>query len=399
MSSLIIKKTQEGLAQSFLNTLLKPHWIVFFTVSVSALAWLTPDFFGYYKGFKVAESMNLLSLLFIFTWYFLAIFICWVGFSLGNKFPKIKEADQYASLDKAHIYRWYSVIALIGIFYTIYVTFKVLGFYGFFYAIITFTTNKIAYAIYQDYSAGIFSLRYVIIIAFGWALYRVIILKKIQLIDILNIGVFIFYIAFFGRRLQLVCSILVFLTLANRYNSLFKKVKLNRFYWLVFFGFIMLSVATLLRNYGSYAEMGYSNPLSAVLANVIAYLAAPFQVSLGVGNNVLDAFSGVGYRSFTEVDTTLTANSAFAEMVTSQGTRAIMKVNAWALFFGFMSGWLYKNKENYLYTGYPIILYAFAELWRIDLFDKGIFYTLLIAAIGIPIIHTFVMFMFTSKKQ
>lgn len=399
MDTFIIKKSPEALVQSILNIILKPHWIILVTVLASAFAWLIPDFLGFYKGFEEVESLNLLSFLFIFSWYFTAIFFTYLAFRTGKKFPKIKEINRFTNIEKSHIYLWYSFIGLFGFSYTVYVTFKVLGVSGFIYSVVTFTTNKIAEAIYQDYSVGIFSLRYVTIITFGWALYRLIILKKFKFIDLINLVTFIFYIAFFGRRLQLVCSILVFLALANRYQSLLKKVKLSRIIWLMLFGFIMISVATLLRNYGSYANMGYSNPLAAVLTNILSYLAAPFQVSLGVGNNILDAFSKVDYRNYTDVDTTLTANSAFAELAISEGLKAISKLLIWSLLFGFLSGWLFKNKENYTYTAYPIVLYAFAELWRIDLFSKGIFYTLLIVSIGVPAVYSLIMFAFASGKR
>ncbi|MDF9801084.1 hypothetical protein OKW21_006347 [Catalinimonas alkaloidigena] len=394
MSSIKIKKSPEALAQSLLSTVLKPYWIIAVTVFASAFAWVLPEFLGFYQGFEERENLGAISLLFIFSWYFSAIFLTYLAFRTGNKFPKIKEIERFANIDRSHIYIWYSIIGLFGFFYTVYVTFQVLGLNGFIYSVISFTTNKIAEAIYQDYSAGIFSLRYVTIITFGWALYRLIILRKFTLLDFINIAAFIFYIAFFGRRLQLVCSILVFLALANRHGSLLKKVKLSRMLLLMVFGFIMLSVATLLRNYGSYADMGYSNPLAAVITNIVSYLAAPFQVSLGVGNNILAAFSGVDYRAYTDVDSTLTANSAYAELSTKDGPTAILKLLGWSTFFGFLGGWLYKNKNNYTYTAYPIILYAFAELWRIDLFSKGIFFTLLIISAGVPIAYSIAVYIF-----
>lgn len=394
-----ITALQQFAAQKTLNAFLKPHWIVLFTVLVSAFCWFLPDFLGFYKGFIEYEVIDDIGIIFIFSWYFLFIFLTYVGFSIGLKFPKIKEVDGVANIHKNTVYYGYSFLALFGFFYTVYVTFQVLGVAGFIYSIVSFTTNKIALAIYEDYSAGLFSFRYVIIISFGWALYRVLLLKKRNLIDVLNIICFIFYIAFFGRRLQLVCSVIVFMALANRHNNLFSYFKLARFYWLLLFGFIMLSTATLLRNYGSYANMGYSNPLAAVLTNIISYLAAPFQVSLGVGNHIIAAFRGVDYQIYTDVDKTLTANAAFSEMITREGIPALFKVNAWALVFGFLSGWLSKNKENYLYTGYPIILYAFAELWRIDLFGKGIFYTLLAVSVGLPLLYTIAAFLLPKKRR
>lgn len=390
---------QEKVAQTLLNKFLKPHWIVFFTFLASACAWLIPDFLGFYKGFEDAEELDLLSLTFILAWYFFIITLAFVGFSLGSKLFKVRQFSQYARLDRSYIYYLYSFIAFIGFLYTVFVTFQVLGINGFIYSVLSFTTNRIAEAIYHDYSAGIFSLRYVLILSFGWALYRILILKRFRLIDFLNVFFFIFYIAFFGRRLQLVCSLIVFLALANKDFNLFRQIKLSRFYWLVFFGFILLSTATLLRNYGSYERMGFSNPLSAVITNIVSYLAAPFQASLAVGNNVLDAFRGVDYWEYTDLDHTLTANSAFADMVTSQGMMAIIKINISALVFGFIGGWLHRNKENYLYTGYPIILYAFAELWRIDLFSKGIFLTLLIVSVMVPILCSIFLFLLPKKKK
>lgn len=389
---------QEKVAQKLLNKILTPHWIVFITFLASACAWLVPDFLGFYKGFEDAEEVGLLSLTFIFAWYFFVIALAFFGFNLGSRLFRVKQFSRYANIDQPFIYYLYSIIALAGFLYTLYVTLQVLGINGFIYSVLSFTTNRIAEAIYHDYSAGIFSLRYVLILSFGWALYRILILKKFKLIDFLNIFFFIFYIAFFGRRLQLVCSLIVFLSLANRNYNLFSKIKLSRFFWLMIFGFILLSIATLLRNYGSYERMGYSNPLSAVITNILSYLAAPFQASLAVGNNVLDAFSGVDYWQYTDLDHTLTANSAFADMVTRQGMMAIIKINISALVFGFIGGWLYKNKDNYLYTGYPIVLYAFAELWRIDLFGKGIFLTLLIIAIGIPILYSIFIFVMPKKR-
>ncbi len=394
-----IASIQQSLAQKFLDSVLKPHWIVLYTLLLSVFCWVLPDFFGFYKGFEDYEAVDGVGIIFVFSWYFLFVLLTYLGFSLGKHFPKIKEVGQVVDIRTDKIYYIYSLLALSGFAYTVYVTLKVLGLSGFIYSVVTFTTNKIAYAIYQDYSVGIFSLRYIIIISFGWALYRLLIAGKRSWVDLLNIVCFIFYIAFFGRRLQLICSILVFMALANRHQSFFSHIKLSRFYWLMLFGFVMLSAATLLRNYGSYSAMGYSNPLAAVLSNIISYLAAPFQVSLGVGNHALDAFRGIEYRTYTDVDTTLTANAAFSELIVREGITALFKVNVWAMVFGFIAGWLSKNKENYLYTGYPILLYAFAELWRIDLFSKGIFYTLLIASVGIPLLYTLAVVLLSKRTN
>ncbi len=384
--------------QQLLNVLLTPHWIVLISFSASAFCWLVPGLFGIYQGFEEAQEVTLIALVFIFVWYFSITLLTFLGFHLGKKYSKVREFDRYAPLQRSTIYYLYSWIAWVGLGYTIYVTFSVLGLTGFVYSVLRFNTNKIAYAIYEDYTAGIFSLRYVIVLSFGWALYRITERGKAHWTDLLNISLFVLYIAFFGRRLQLVCSVLVFLTLVNRKGNMFEHIKFQRLLLFAAIGVALLATATLLRNYSGYAKMGYENPVIAVITNIVSYLAAPFQASLGVGNNVLDAFSRVNYRVYTDVDRTLSANSAFADMITGQGLIAITKVLVWSLGFGYLGGWLYRNKTNYLYTGYPIILYAFAELWRIDLFTKGIFFTLLLVAVGVPIVYSLLYYCMPKKK-
>lgn len=386
-------------AQQLIDGILTPYGIVLVSFLASAAAWGVPDFLGFYKGYDEVEPVSLSSLVFIYCWYAMVIILSFLCFHLGRRLPLIRQFSQHTRLDRDRIYQAYSAIALFGFGYTLYVTLKVLGVSGFIYSVATFTTNRISEAIYEDYQAGIFSLRYVLIISFGWALYRMLALKKATLVDWLNVLAFVFYIAFFGRRLQLVCSLLIFLGLVNRQGHFFAHLNTKKLFGLAGFGFVMLSAATLLRNYGSYEDMGYSNPLAAVVTNVLSYLAAPFQVSLGVGNNVLDAFSRRDYRLYTDVDRTLTANSAYAEMVTNYGLMAITRMMVYATVFSTLAGWLYKNRHNYLYTGYPVILYAFAEVWRIELFNKGIFFTLLIIALLVPVGYSLLFLILPTKKK
>lgn len=386
------------LIQALVNGIMKPHGIVIATLILSVAAWSFPDFTGFYKGYEIVESVSLVGLVLIYCWYALVIIFTYFAFNIGKKLPTIRQFNYYTSLDSSAIYRIYSIIGIVGFGYTLLVTLQVLGINGFIYSIVTFTTNRIAEAIYEDYQAGIFSFRYVLIISFGWAMYRMLALKKVSFLDIVNVLTFVFYIAFFGRRLQLVCSLLIFAALTNKEKNFFGVINVKKFIWLGLFGFAMLSAATLLRNYGSYEKMGYSNPLAAVFTNILSYLAAPFQVSLGVGNNVLDAFGRVDYRAYTDVDSTLTANSAFAEMVTTYGLMAITRMAVYVVVFGMLAGWLSKNRTNYLYTGYPIILYAFAEVWRIELFNKGIFFTLLLVATAVPVIFTLVKLSLPLRK-
>ena len=388
----------KNITQHFLNMLMKPYWIVAFTALLSAAAWFTPDSFGLYKGYNKPASISQISMMIIYSWYSCIFILTYIGFNIGKKLKIITEFNSYANLDNDFIYKAYSWIALLGFSYTVIVTIKVIGITGFIFSVVTFTTNNIAEAIYKDYHQGIFSLRYILVISFGIALYRTVILKKYRALDFLNFVVFVFYIAFFGRRLQLLCSLMVFFTLANRDLNFLSKVKIKKILILTIFGFAMLSTATLLRGYGSYAKMGYTNPFAAIATNVVSYLAAPFQVSLGVANNIEEAFGNKRYWQFADIEENLTANSAFVGMPIENGLFSLVIIIFYSVVFSVLAGWFYKNRHNYLYMSYPVILYAFAELWRIDLFNKGIFITLLIVSATVPILCTLLFCLLPRKN-
>ena len=385
--------------QRFLNIILTPHWIVILTVTVSAIAWLLPESFGFYQGFKEKEPLSFHSFFLIALWYSIIFITTYYAFYIGGKVKLIHDFDVFVPLKNSSIFIIISCIAFLGFFYSLTETIRILGVSGFINAVTTFQTNKIAYAIYNDYSIGLFSLRYVLILSFGVTLYRIFEFKKVRNLDLINIIVFVFYIAFFGRRLQLVCSIIVFLCIANRKKEFLRKINLRKLFFIMIFGATMLIVATVLRNYGTYQERGFNNPVIATVANIVEYLASPFQVSVGIGNNLNKAIEGIFYRKYVDIDSGLVTNSAFADIIIADGLWAFFNIFLTSLIFGFLAGFLSKNKDNYLFLGYPIILYAFAEVWRIELFNKGIFYTLLFAGVGIPFIYTCLWLIFYQKKK
>jgi hypothetical protein len=374
------------LFQKTLKYLFTPLGLILFTYSLSTGAWLFSDYFGLPKAYLVQEPIQLEIIIF-FMWLFYISFPSYVGFKLGQKLPVIKELVKYTKLENPLIYKIYSLIAFSGFFATVYTTLKVLGFSGFVYSVVSFQTNHISEAIYSDYSVGVYSFRYILILSFGFAIYRILIEKKFTLIDLTNIIVFVFYITFFGRRLQLVASIFVFILLGNRNNRFFSILNFRTIMISGFLGFSLLIAATTLRNYGSYQNMGYSNPIIVTIANSAEYLAAPFQVSLGTSNNYMDALNKVQYQKYVDIKSSLTANGAFTHMTRSYGLTSLIIIGITCFLLATLAGWLSKQNTSYMFTALPIILYGFSELWRIELFYKGIFLTLLITSLGIPIAY------------
>jgi len=375
------------LLQLIINKLFTPYGLIISTFVLSALAWLISDFFGLPKAYIYQEPIRF-NIIIFFMWMFYLSFPSYLGYKFGLKIPIIKELTRYSNIEKVTIYKIYSFIAISGFSFTVYKTFDYLGLSGFLYAITSFQTNHIAKAIYADYSIGIYSLRYILILSFGYALYRILIMKKVSIIDVINLLFFILYIAFYGRRLQLIASIFVFILLGNQNKKFIYNLKTRLLIFTIIGGFFLLMVATTLRNYGSYQNQGYNNPIVVTIANASEYLAAPFQVSLGTSNNYFKALEKVKYTSYVDVKSTLTANGSFTHLTYKYGLFSIILIAVLCFTLSMAAGWLSKQRGTYLYTGLPIILYGFSELWRIDLFFKGIFITLLSVSVGVPIIYS-----------
>ena len=125
----------------------------------------------------------------------------------------------------------------------------------------------------------------------------------------------------------------------------------------------------------------------AGVGEIIAYLSAPFQVALGVGNNIDSVARGIDPAAYTDWEVNLTTNSAFQELLLQMGWVAFGYIAIMALVAGWISGWCSRQTHSYFLLGFPVISYAFAELWRLDLFRTGIFQSLLAVSLGIPLCY------------
>ena len=374
--------------QKLLNIIIKPYYAITVPVLLSLFAWLIPD--GWIdvavRGFDKKENFGFNAFVLLLSWYFIAFISSYLFFHLGRINHQVSTFNKRVPLNGFRIYSIYSFIAWIGFFMTIFKVLKVVGFGGLVVTLfVDFQANAIKDILYDDYSIGLLSLRYIVVLTFGMALYRIQVLKEYKIINFTNVVVFILYTAVLGRRLDLIEGMVVYLALANRDGQLLKKIKIRNLYLSFFIGASLLVLATTVRNYNTFKSAGSTNVLSATLSNVIQYLGPPMQVTFSIANNIDLATNGHSYWKFTNVSESLTTNSALSTIIYTWGWWAYAYSFLLCGFWSYIAGWASKNKNNYLYIIYPIIIYGFLEYWRINIFSTGIFYTLIIVGLGVPI--------------
>ncbi|WP_181700511.1 hypothetical protein [Chthonobacter albigriseus] len=238
--------------------------------------------------------------------------------------------------------------------------------------------NELKHALYEDYSAGVMSLRYLVVLAAPASIAIGLITRwrrPIILLAAINVGLML-VVALLSSRLTLIASVVVLMMTMARYGS---QIRVRQ----AVAGGVALVVALIVlsntRNINFYQEqLGVDSPVLAGLADTLTYLASPAHGSL-VG---ADYVAGGDLRR-SGIDSSLTTNSAVMQ---SAGMRwwllvyygVILGVNT--LFF-FSA---YRSRRLEMIVGGAAASYAFWEFWRINLFYEGIHMVWILFGIVLP---------------
>jgi hypothetical protein len=388
-TELVVEKRRDRLP----HFLLRPYGIVIASVGASAVAWALPDW-GVRRGFVIREPLTLEGMLLLSLWYGLIVILSAGGFRAGRNVPLFRGRKGSLSLDRLQPYRVISVLAWIGVGAAYFHIIEVIGMAGIVSAIARTTVNDLKDALYTDYSIGLYSLRYVAAVAGGVALFRFLERGRTAPIDILNFAALVGTSAI-SSRLSLIWALIIGLSLWGTSG----KIALRAARWRI--AALAISVVVVLwslnysRNATYYARRGTESFVMAGVGEIRAYLGTPFQVALGVANHMDAALKGAQSDSYVEWEVNLNSNSAFDQLIPRMGLLAFAYIGATAFVYSLLAGMLAGLRGTYLFLGYPVILYAFAELWRIDLFRQGIFYTNMFAAVGVPLI----LYMFQRQRS
>lgn len=236
--------------------------------------------------------------------------------------------------------------------------------------------NELKVVLYTDYGVGIYSLRYLTIIAGGVALFLLFKRSGPVLLHISNLVILILS-AFLASRLSFIAAGIVFLVLCARAN-----VRINPIQIAILLGAagVVLTLANTTRNINYYASIGLGNPIVASIAETLTYLAAPFQGALVAA----EAITGDRSSENPGIDPALTTNSALLELTTSYGPLSLVIGLGTTLVLSATFILLFRSEQLSLVAGSGMIAYGLSEIWRLFLFNRGIFITVIVFSTVLP---------------
>jgi len=363
----------------------RPSGMAIFAVMLSFCAWLCPDFGVLRKGFTVAEQPGLLACFILFSWYLLIFTSFVLGQQLGAAFSARRRiATNIPQLDSLPIYRLFTLLSAIGTVYTFLKIFTALPLLQAAVYLYLGQGNRLKNTLYEGYSAGIPSLRYLVLYSASLAIYRTVKFRKVTFLNVANIfmlgaGVLI------SSRLILIATLVVsmFLLTYGKQKIQLSLVKVAVFATLLF---VILSFINSSRNRNFYENRNLSFTEASV-SEIVTYLGSPFNVALGDARAIDVITPGrIGlYRQYVDVEELLTTNSAFVELHERVGNLAWPYIALVCCSMGFVFSWLASFGKTSLLLPCGAILYGATELWRLDLFGQGIFIVWFVVGISVPV--------------
>lgn len=369
-----------------LRYIFNPSTVLLLSVFVSAIAWAIPNFGFLSKGFTNQADLSFFSLLVIVCWY-TCIFSCfYFGQKIGTWASRFIHLNNkiYDIDDPKYIYI-FTIATFTGITITYYNILSQLSLVTAMNYVMLYQANKLKDSLYENYSAGLMSLRYLIVFSASLAVRRYIIYKKVSFIILINI-ILLLLTALLSSRLMFIATLLNSIFITFYFNNKFE-VRIVKYTVIFLIVFIALSIFNLTRN-AKYYDARNLSFWGAGVSEIITYLGAPFQVSIG-GAESIDNLTNVPsetYRDYVDVDINLNTNSAFIYLHELLGYLAWPYIAFLALLMGFLFCFFVGFGKTVFMLPSAAILYAAAELWRLDLFRQGIFITWIVCSISLPII-------------
>ena len=362
----------------------RPSGIAMLAAMMSFCAWICPDFDVLRKGFTVAEQPGIFASFILFSWYLLIFTSFLLGQRLGRVFsPQRRHAANIPPLDSLNIYRLFTLLGAIGTGYTFVKIFSALPLLQAAIYIYLGQGNRLKNTLYEGYSAGIPSLRYLVLYSASLAINRTVKLRKVTFLNVANIFM-LGAAVLISSRLMLIATLVVsaFLLTHGKKRLQLSLVKLAVSAALLF---AILSFLNSSRNRNFYERRNLSFT-EASISEIVTYLGSPFNVALGTARaiDVITPGRDDLYRQYVDVEQLLTTNSAFVELHERFGNLEWPYIAIVCSLMGFAFSWLSSFGKTALLLPGGAILYGAAELWRLDLYRQGIFIVWLVIGVGVP---------------
>lgn len=338
-------------------------------------------------GYVHASEITLQAAMLIFFWYLVIWCSLRFGEIAGNGYV-ITRRPHKVSLDSTGILATFTGLAAIGIFSTYYKVLSSLGLEGAIGFVASGLANELKESLYEEYSAGIVSLRYLVAFSVSLSIYRYTQRKKVDVWMIANV-VLLAMSALLSSRLIFVASVVITAFLTKRWQRV---LTINVPRLLIGIGvlFTVLALLNYSRNGNYYADDGYGF-WGAGLSSIITYVGSPFQVMLKAADEpgFLASHGPDSARIIADIDETLNTNSSFVQLHETFGFGAWPYIIVLCVVMGFIFGVCSRNGRTAFLLPCGAILYASAELWRLELYSQGIFKVWLIMGLLVPTVFLF----------
>ncbi len=350
-----------------------PSSLATLAVCMSAVAWLVPTFGFLTKGYIVASPWTAMSVIALVDWYALMYLALRLGeFAGAALHRRLASRLTVPALDDPTVFLAFTVLAAVGILSTYLKIFSSMSLVEAVFFISSGMGNELKESLYSEYSAGVVSLRYLVLYSASLAIYRIYKHRKYGPLVFTNIALLVMS-ALLSSRLIFVATVLssLFLCLSDRESV---RLRFGRVAIFVFLLFFVLSALNYSRNSNYYA----SDNLffwGAGASSILTYLGSPFQVAVGAAEHItrLAEEGAEMYRDYVDIDITLNSNSAFVQMHEAFGFWAWLYLTTVLFSAATLFSYFRRYGRTALLLPCCAILYACSELWRLDLFRQGIF--------------------------
>lgn len=385
-----------------LPLLRSPQFYLFAPVAASFAAWMIPGTSEALRGFETRASGGITAWLLIVDLYIVFGVLLWLGTKVGAHLrvpTHLAATSQTPTFDRT--FSWtLTIISLIGVGFA---TVQAAQDHSIVDLLQSGQGNQLKESL--SGSAGIETLRYAPAVAAPVALVRKLNHGGSLFQVIVNV-ILLLWSSAFSSRLTFLAAIVIFLVMLA-----LSRREMRIRVWLLICGgvaiFAALTAFNYFRNYNYYLRVGVSNPLMMNIYQILSYLGAPAQASVGVASAIsgrdytvstdpysligmvtpsflssapTDATSTPGYLSYVDVASNLTTNSAFANIYSQYGWAGLVVVGLTLFVAGALFG-VFRQFDSLLVVGAGVLMYGVSEIWRIYIFGQGIFIFLLLVVI------------------
>lgn len=352
----------------------------------SAMVWSLPLTGELRTGYERSTRPSALGILLVVEWYALIFVSMRLGELIAKRSRLLDFGQRFnVPLESLALLRTFTLLSSVGLLLTYSKILGAISMGDAFLFLASGIGNELKENLYEQYSAGFVSLRYLVMYSVTLSAYRYSRTRRLDLLLVVNV-LLLALSAVISSRLIFVSTVLVVFFILNHH----KRFLSIRFIQLVAWTFVIFAVLAVLnysRNSNYYAADGFEF-WGAGLSSIVTYVGSPFQVLLSVASNPEGVVGQPieAYRNFTDISVTLNSNSAFVALHESIGFWAWPYITSVAFVVGFAFSKCYKAGRSALLLPCGAILYACAELWRLDLFTQGIFVVWLSVGITLPLV-------------